>query len=82
MKTLKGNEMMFDEEAIAAAILRAAHMLGNGNASTSMGAIEAHSLKSYQGMELIGNSIDGLAYSLDSIANAIIYLADAIKEKE
>jgi spore maturation protein SpmA len=38
---------MIDEEAIAAAILRAASMLGNGNASTPMGAIEAHGLKAY-----------------------------------
>ena len=81
MKTLEGNKMILDEEVIAAAILRAASMLGNGDASTPMGAIEAHGLKSYQGMEQIGNSIDGLAYSLDSIANAITYLADAIKEK-
>jgi len=73
---------MIDEEAIAAAILRAASMLGNGNASTPMGAIEAHGLKSYQGMEGISNSLDGVAYSLDGIANAIMYLADAIKEKE
>jgi spore maturation protein SpmA len=82
MKTLKGNEMMLDEEAIAAAILRAASMLGNGNASTPMGAIEAHAVKSYQGMEEVRHSIDGVAYSLDNIANAITYLADAIKEKE
>jgi spore maturation protein SpmA len=73
---------MIDEEAIASAILRAADMLGNGNASTPMGAIEAHGLKSYQGMEEISNSLAGVAYSLDGIANAIMYLADAIKEKE
>ena len=73
---------MIDEEAIAAAILRAASMLGNGNASTPLGAIEAHGLKSYQGMEEIGHSLDGVAYSLNGIADAIIYLADAIKEKE
>lgn len=82
MKTLKENKIMLDEEAIAAAILRAASMLGNGNASTPMGAIEAHGLKSYKGMEEIGHSIDGVAYSLDGIASAITYLADAIKEKK
>ena len=72
---------MLDEEAIASAILRAASMLGNGNASTPMGAIEAHGLKSFEGMEQIINSIDGVAYSLDTIADAINALADAIKEK-
>ena len=72
---------MLDEEAIASAILRAASMLGNGNASTPMGAIEAHGFKSFEGMEQISNSLDGVAFSLDSIADAINALADAIKEK-
>ena len=72
---------MINEEAIASAILRAASMLGNGNASTPMGAIEAHGLKSFEGMEQISNSLDGVAYSLDNIADAINALAEAIKEK-
>ena len=72
---------MSNEEAIASAILRAASMLGNGNASTPMGAIEAHGLKSFEGMEQISNSLDGVAYSLDNIADAINALAEAIKEK-
>ena len=77
--------MMLVEEAIAAAILRAASMLGNGNANTPMGAIEAHSVKSYEGMThasaCLSESLDGIAYSLDNIATAITYLADVIKEK-
>ena len=73
--------MMLDEEAIAAAILRAASMLGNGNANTPMGAIEAHSVKSYEGMTHASESLDGIAYALDNIATAITYLADVIKEK-
>jgi spore maturation protein SpmA len=79
---MKGTKMMLDEEAIASAILRAASMLGNGNASTPMGAIEAHGLKSFEGMAQVSDSLDGIAYSLDNIASAITYLADAIKEKE
>ena len=74
--------MMLDEEAIAAAILRAASMLGNGNATTEMGAIEAHGMKSFEGMAQVSDSLDGIAYSLDNISAAITYLADAIKEKE
>lgn len=73
---------MLDEEAIAAAILRAASMLGNGNANTPMGAIEAHGMKSFEGMEHVSNSLDGIAFALDNIADAITSLADAIKEKE
>ena len=74
--------MILDEEAIASAILRAASMLGNGNATTPMGAIEAHGMKSFEGMARVSDSLDGIAYSLDNIATAITYLADAIKEKE
>lgn len=69
------------DETLGAAILRAASMLGNGNASTPMGAIEAHGMKSFEGAQGISNSLDEVAHSLDDIANAIIYLADAIKEK-
>lgn len=72
---------MINEEAIASAILRAASMLGNGNASTPMGAIEAHGLKSFEGMERISDSLDGVSYSLELIADSINALAEAIKEK-
>lgn len=74
--------MMKNEEVIASAILRAASLLGNGDACTQMGAIEAHGLKSYEGMTRASESLNGIAYSLDNIATAITYLADVIKEKQ
>jgi hypothetical protein len=79
-KSFKGESMQVDE-TLGAAILRAASMLGNGNATTPMGAIEAHGLKSFEGAQYVSNSLDEVAHSLDGIANAIMYLADAIKEK-
>lgn len=78
---MKETKTMLNEEAIASAILKAARLLGNGDASTPMGAIEAHAVKSFEGMEQISNSLDGVAYSLDNIADAISALAEAIKEK-
>jgi len=78
--------MMKNEEVIASAILRAASLLGNGDASTPMGAIEAHGVQVHEGMTsastCLSESLDGIAYSLDNIATAIIYLADVIKEKK
>jgi hypothetical protein len=53
--------------AIANAILRAAELLGNNGAATSMGAIEAHSLQ--------------ISVALDRIADALFELADAVREK-
>lgn len=53
--------------AIANAILRAAELLGNNGAATSMGAIEAHSV--------------AVSTALDRIADALFELADAVREK-
>jgi hypothetical protein len=53
--------------AIANAILRAAELLGNNGAATSMGAIEAHSVQ--------------ISVALDRIADALFELADAVREK-
>lgn len=54
--------------AIANAILRAAELLGNNGAATSMGAIEAHSLQ--------------ISVALDRIADAIFKLAEVNEGRE
>lgn len=54
--------------AIGDAIVRASYNLGNGNAATQMGALEAHGLAVKQGCE--------------AIASAISELAEAIRERE
>jgi hypothetical protein len=54
--------------AIANAILRAAELLGNNGAATSMGAIEAHSLQ--------------ISVALDRIADAIFKLAEVNESRD
>jgi hypothetical protein len=54
--------------AIANAIVRAAELLGNNGAATSMGAIEAHSLQ--------------ISVALDRIADAIFKLAEVNESRE
>jgi len=54
--------------AIANAIVRAAELLGNNGAATSMGAIEAHSLQ--------------ISVALDRIADAIFKLAEVNEGRE
>ena len=62
------NEDNNQSTAIANAILRAAELLGNNGAATSMGAIEAHSLQ--------------ISVALDRIADAIFKLAEVNEGRE
>jgi hypothetical protein len=64
---------MSRENLIADAIIRAAEMLGLNNALTPMGALEliAHEIRGGTGE---------IAMSLDSVADGLLQLAEAIRE--
>jgi hypothetical protein len=53
-----------DKVAEAASVIDAIQNLGNGNASTNLGALEAHSMK-------ISESLDGIAAAIEDLAAAI-----------
>lgn len=59
---------------IANAIVKAANLLGNGNASTPMGAIEAHGLVNKEGY-------DKVATGLHDIADALRDMVELIREQ-
>jgi spore maturation protein SpmA len=59
---------------IADAIIKAANLLGNGNASTPMGAIEAHGL-------MVNEGCGKVATGLHDIAEALRELTELIREQ-
>lgn len=63
--------MTKETNQIAEAILRAAHLLGKGNAHTPMGAIELLASAQKDGLQSI-------SYSLENVAAAIEHLAEAV----
>ena len=65
------------ENEIAQAITDAARLLGNGDADTSLGAIEALGRVHQQGMDEIASS---LLSGLHEVARAIETLAYAVEE--
>lgn len=60
---------------IAEAIVKAARLLGNGSASTDLGAIEALGMVQERGM-------DAIASALGDVARAIEILAYAVEESK
>jgi hypothetical protein len=56
---------------IAESIIKAARLLGNGNASTDLGAIEALGMAQERGMDTIAASLDRVAYAIEKLAYAI-----------
>lgn len=76
---------MKTENEIASAIIEAAHLLGNGDAATPMGAIEALSKVHREGMAEIADSLrEGMieiADSLREIASAINTVQGDAREK-
>ena len=60
-----------DESEALAAIARAIHWLGNADASTPMGGLEALGLTIKEGDERIAESIDSLAEAVYALAKAV-----------
>ena len=73
-----------DRNQIADAIIKAACFLGNGDAMTSMGAIEALGVVHKEGMQEIAEAhregLESIADALNNISVSIDGLAKAIKE--
>jgi len=64
--------------AIADAINKnayALHQLGNGNAATEMGAIEAMSIKIHSGQEAIAAALNGLSDGFTQISDSLDAIA-------
>ena len=76
--------MSEDKNQIAEAIVRAAVLLGNGNAITPMGAIEALSVVHKQGLAEIADvhkeGLESIADALNNISVSIDELSISIKE--
>ena len=74
-----------DRDQIADAIIKAACYLGNGDAMTSMGAIEALGVVHKEGMREIADvhkeGLESIADALNNISVSIDYLVRALKEK-
>ena len=75
-----------EKNEIAEAIIKAACYLGNGDAATSMGAIEALGLVHKEGMQEISEThregMESIANALLAISVSIDHLAKAIEDKE
>jgi hypothetical protein len=74
-----------DRNQIADAIIKAACYLGNGDAATSMGAIEALGVVHKEGMQEIAEvhreGLESIAEALNYISLSIDGLARAMKDK-
>ena len=58
---------MKNENEIASAILKAAHLLGNGDAATPMGAIEALGKVHREGMAEIADALREIACAINTM---------------
>lgn len=71
--------MTDEKDSIAKAIIQAAHIISNLEAGTpsgtQYGGLEAHSMK-------VAQSIDYLAESVQSVADQMARIADAIEEQK
>ena len=74
-----------DRNQIADAIIKAACYLGNGDAMTSMGAIEALGVVHKVGMQEIADvhkeGLESIADALTNISVSIDFLANVIEKK-
>lgn len=74
-----------DRDQIADAIIKAACYLGNGDAMTSMGAIEALGVVHKEGMREIADvhkeGLESIADALNNISVSIDFLAKVMQEK-
>ena len=74
-----------DRNQIADAIIKAACFLGNGDAATSMGAIEHLGVVHKEGMQEIAEvhreGLESIADALNNISVSIDFLAKVMQEK-
>jgi hypothetical protein len=74
-----------DRDQIADAIIKAACYLGNGDAASSMGAIEHLGVVHKEGMREIADvhkeGLESIAEALNNISLSIDYLVRAVKDK-
>ena len=74
-----------DRDQIADAIIKAACYLGNGDAMTSMGAIEALGVVHTDGMRELADvhreGLESIADALNNISVSIDFLAKVMQEK-
>ena len=74
-----------DRDQIADAIIKAACYLGNGDAASSMGAIEHLGVVHKEGMREIADvhkeGLESIAEALNNISLSIDYLVRAFKDK-
>lgn len=63
---------------VAEAIIQAAKLLGNNNANTEMGALEAHGLMVKESGELISASLDACSCAFEDMAYQLSRIADAM----
>ena len=61
-----------------AMVARALHELGNADAATPMGAIEAHGKAVKESGEEVASGLRAVSISLDEIADQIRYVGDAL----
>jgi len=63
-------------EELGSAIIKAAKILGNGDAATNFGAIEAFGMAHRESMEGIAGALDNIARAIESLSYAVAALKD------
>lgn len=72
---------MDDEHDVAEALVsiaRAIHRLGNADAATAMGGLEAHGMTMHEGLLAIASALNEVARALSEISVSLDQVADAI----
>ena len=70
------------DKELGDAIIKAAKILGNGDATTNYGAIEAFGMVHRQGMEEISNSIESGLHEIARAIESLSYAVAALKNNE
>lgn len=67
---------MKEQNEIANAIIRAAELLGNNGAATSMGALETLGKTHLDSMQMIANALNNIAMALERMTDTVEELSD------
>jgi hypothetical protein len=70
------------DKELGEAIIKAAKLLGNGDAVTNYGALEALGMAHKQGMEEISSSIERGLHEIAHAIEALSYAVAALKDNE